>query len=114
MLTPYLLVLAFAMFLISVGTFSRRPPNSLVWPIRIFILSWVLVAAWCFNFIYSNGMLYVNWPKLNPRPWATEGVNEALGKVRKDKVVGSFVGTHERGLSTARFLNAEEGKKRIE
>lgn len=59
-------------------------------------------------------MLYVNWPKLNPRPWAVEGVNEALGKVRKDKVVGSFVGTHERGLSTARFLNAEEGKKRIE
>ena len=49
-----------------------------------------------------------------PRPWATEGYNEAIGKVRKDKVVGPLVARHERGLSTARFLSAEEGKKRIE
>lgn len=56
----------------------------------------------------------MNWPKLNPRPWATEGYNETINKVRKDKVVGPLVTRHERGLSTARFLNAEEGKKRIE
>jgi hypothetical protein len=56
----------------------------------------------------------VNWPKLIPRPWATEGYNEAINKARMDKVVGPMVARHERGLSTARFLNAEEGKKRIE
>ncbi|KAF8863088.1 hypothetical protein BDZ45DRAFT_798694 [Acephala macrosclerotiorum] len=109
---PYLF--AFSMFFIFVGSFTRRLPDATIWPMRIFILIWTLVAAWCFNFIYSHGMLYVNWPKLNPRPWATEGVNEALGKVRKDKVIGGFIPTHERGASTARFLNAEEGKKRIE
>ena len=59
-------------------------------------------------------MQQVNWPKLIPRPWAIEGYNEAIGKVRKDKVVGTLVARHERGLSTARFLSAEEGKKRIE
>jgi hypothetical protein len=56
----------------------------------------------------------VNWPKLNPRPFATEGYNDHYAKARKDAVVGSLVAKHERGLSTARYLNAEEGKKRIE
>lgn len=59
-------------------------------------------------------MSKVNWPKLIPRPWATEGYSEAINKVRKDKVVGSFVGRHDRGLSSARILTAEEGKKRVE
>ena len=59
-------------------------------------------------------MSQVNWPKLNPRPWATEGYNDAINAVRKDKVIGGFVARHERGLSTARYTNAEEGKKRIE
>jgi phosphatidylinositol 4-phosphatase len=58
--------------------------------------------------------LQVNWPKLNPRPWATEGYHEHMTKARKDSVVGSFVPKHDRGLSVARYLNAEEGKKRIE
>lgn len=56
----------------------------------------------------------MNWPKLIPLSWATEGYNEVINKVRKDKVVGPLVARHERGLSTARFLSAEEGKKRIE
>jgi hypothetical protein len=43
-----------------------------------------------------------------------EGYNEHYAKARKDALVGSFVAKHERGLSTARYLNAEEGKKRIE
>lgn len=58
--------------------------------------------------------IQVNWPKLNPRPWATEGYQDTINKVRKDKLIGSFVTRHERGLSTARHINAEEGKKRIE
>ncbi|KAL2061396.1 hypothetical protein VTL71DRAFT_7669 [Oculimacula yallundae] len=109
---PY--ILAFAVFFVFVGTFTRSPVDAAVLPIRIFVIFWFVVAGWCLNFIYSNGMLYVNWPKLNPRPWATEGYNEAINAVRKDKVIGSLVARHERGLSTARYTNAEEGKKRIE
>jgi hypothetical protein len=58
--------------------------------------------------------LQVNWPRLNPRPFASEGYSEHFAKARKDPVLGSFVAKHERGQSTARYLNAEEGKKRIE
>ncbi|KAI9743575.1 MAG: hypothetical protein M1818_002890 [Claussenomyces sp. TS43310] len=109
---PY--ILAFSLFLVSVGTFTRRMPDAAVLPLRIFIIFWMVVGAYCLNFIYNNGMLYVNWPKLIHRPWATEGYNEAINNARKDKLVGPLVTRHERGLSTARFLNAEEGKKRIE
>ncbi|PVH71943.1 hypothetical protein DL98DRAFT_87566 [Cadophora sp. DSE1049] len=109
---PY--ILAFALFFVFVGIFTRRLPDAAVLPVRIFIIFWFIVAGWCLNFIYSNGMLYVNWPKLNPRPWATEGYNDAINNVRKDKVIGGLVARHERGLSTARYTNAEEGKKRIE
>ena len=59
--------------------------------------------------------MQVSWPKLNPRPWATEGYQEAISNIRKDAVIGPLVARHERGLSTtARYTNAEEGKKRIE
>ncbi|CAJ2499918.1 Uu.00g027710.m01.CDS01 [Anthostomella pinea] len=109
---PYML--AFSVFLVLVGLFTKRSPDSAVLPTRLFILFWMAVAGWSLSFILKNGMLYVNWPKLNPRPWATEGYQETIGKVRKDKLIGSLVAKHERGLSTARYLNAEEGKKRIE
>ncbi|KAI1378813.1 putative SAC1 protein [Hypoxylon crocopeplum] len=109
---PY--IFAFSIFCVFVGMSTKRMPGSTVWTIRVFVLFWLLVVAWCFNFIIDNGMLYVNWPKLNPRPWATEGYQDAITKVRKDKLLGPFVARHERGLSTARYLNAEEGKKRIE
>ena len=56
----------------------------------------------------------VNWPKLNPRPWAVEGYRDAINNAQKDKLIGQLVQRHERGLSAARYLNAEEGKKRIE
>jgi hypothetical protein len=46
--------------------------------------------------------------------YAVDGYADNFSKARKDKVIGSFVARHERGLSTARFINAEEGKKRIE
>ncbi|KAH9892122.1 putative SAC1 protein [Xylariomycetidae sp. FL2044] len=109
---PYLL--AFSLFLVLVALFTKRVPDAAVWPMRLFILVWTVIGGWCLNFILNNGMLYVNWPKLNPRPWATEGYQDAIAQVRKDKVLGPLVARHERGLSTARYLNAEEGKKRIE
>ncbi|KAK4442475.1 phosphoinositide phosphatase SAC1 [Podospora aff. communis PSN243] len=109
---PY--VAAFSLFFIFVALFTPRTPGSSVWPLRIFLIFFAIAAAWSLTFIFNNGMLYVNWPKLSPRPWATEGYRETIGKVRKDKILGPLVARHERGLSTARYINAEEGKKRIE
>jgi hypothetical protein len=56
----------------------------------------------------------VNWPKLNPLPWASEGYQEALNSVRNDAVIGQLVNRKERGVSNARLGHLEEGKKRIE
>lgn len=109
---PYLL--AFSLIMVLVGFFTKRAPDASVLLGRLFIVSWMLIAIWCAQFITKNGMLYVNWPKLNPRPWATEGYQDTISKIRKDKLIGPLVARHERGLSTARYLNAEEGKKRIE
>ena len=85
---------------------------------RVLWASWALVAVYCGRFIVGHGMLYVNWPKLNTMAWASEGCNEAMGRVRKDVVGGRFVGTggHERGTSAGgiRLVHLEEGKKRIE
>ncbi|KIE01305.1 phosphoinositide phosphatase, partial [Metarhizium majus ARSEF 297] len=109
---PY--ILAFSIFIVLVGIFTKPAPDAKVLPMRLFILFWSAVAAWCFHFVWTHGMLYVNWPRLNPRPFAVDGYTEHYGKARKDAVIGTFVARHERGLSTARYLNAEEGKKRIE
>ncbi|KAI9767110.1 MAG: hypothetical protein M1840_005899 [Geoglossum simile] len=110
---PYLL--AASVFMVLVATFNRRLPNAATLPLRIFLIFWFVVGIWCLQFIYSHGMLYVNWPKLNPLPWAADGYNEALGKVRKDRVIGKWVDRrHERGASNARLSYLEEGKKRIE
>lgn len=56
---PY--ILAFSIFFVLVGLFSRRLPDSAVLPLRIFILFWFVVGLWSFNFIYRNGMLYVSF-----------------------------------------------------
>ncbi|ROV93383.1 hypothetical protein VMCG_08420 [Cytospora schulzeri] len=109
---PY--VLAFSIFFVLVALFTRRLPDSAVLPVRLFIIFWTLVGGWSAHFIFKNGMLYVNWPKLNPRPYVAEGYQETISKVRKDPLLGPLVARHERGLSAARYLNAEEGKKRIE
>lgn len=57
---PY--VLAFSIFFVFVGTFTRRLPDAAVLPVRIFILFWFLVGLWSLNFIFRNGMLYVSSP----------------------------------------------------
>jgi hypothetical protein len=55
---PY--ILAFSLFFVVIGSFTRRLPDAAVLPVRIFILFWFAVAAWCANFIIRNGMLYVS------------------------------------------------------
>ncbi|PHH83225.1 hypothetical protein CDD82_2997 [Ophiocordyceps australis] len=109
---PYLL--AFSIFILLVGLFTRRDPTSRVLPLRILLLFWAAVAAWSFYFIWNHGMLYVNWPRLNPNSYAVDGFTEHYSKARKNALIGPFVARHERGLSVVRYSNAEEGKKRIE
>jgi hypothetical protein len=55
---PY--VLAFSIFFVLVGTFTRRLPDAAVLPLRIFVLFWLMVAVWSSHFVWSNGMLYVS------------------------------------------------------
>ncbi|OAA62904.1 phosphoinositide phosphatase [Niveomyces insectorum RCEF 264] len=109
---PY--VLAFSVFFLLVGLLTRRLPDAAVLPLRLFLLFWTAVAGYCAHFILRSGELYVNWPKLIPRPGSTDDYHEAMNKARKDRLLGPFVARHERGLSMARYLSAEEGKKRIE
>ncbi|KAI9727871.1 MAG: hypothetical protein M1834_007917 [Cirrosporium novae-zelandiae] len=103
-----------SIFMILVATFTRRLPDATVWPLRLFVIFWFVVGGWCTQFMLSNGMLYVNWPKLNTPPWASEGFHEALSNVRRDKVLGPLINGHERGVSTSKLSHLEEGKKRIE
>ncbi|PHH63325.1 hypothetical protein CDD81_6099 [Ophiocordyceps australis] len=109
---PYLL--AFSIFVLVVGLLTRRDPASRVLPLRVLLFFWAAVAAWCFYFIWNHGMLYVNWPRLNPQSYAVDGFTEHYSKARKNALIGPFVARHERGLSVVRYSNAEEGKKRIE
>lgn len=55
---PYLL--AFSFFLVMVTSFTRTRPETTVWPLRVFALSWMLVGSWCAHFIWTHGMLYVS------------------------------------------------------
>lgn len=119
---PYILYAA--IFLVLAAFILPRPTGSGLVSIRIFALFWLLVGLWAANFVRVHGMLYVNWPKLNVPGFAVDGYTEALGKVKKDKVVGKWVerggfsGNRERGSSITggniRLIHLEEGKKRIE
>jgi len=75
---PY--VLAFSIFFVLVGTFTRRLPDSASLPVRIFIIFWFLVGAWSLKFIYSNGMLYV---RLNTFLSIFERPLTSIGKLAK-------------------------------
>ncbi|KAF7119144.1 hypothetical protein CNMCM5793_008884 [Aspergillus hiratsukae] len=111
---PY--ILAAGLFMVFVSIFTRRLPDSAVWPIRIFVFFWIAVSAWCARFIFGHGMLYVNWPKLNTPTAGSEGYQDALIKARSDPIVGQFLPArrHQRGYSNARLVFLEEGKTRIE
>ena len=115
---PY--VLAACVFIITLSSLTRRPPDSTVWPIRTFLLLCFAIGVWSLQFIYGHGMLYVNWPKLNTPPAGIEGYQEAMARARKDKVIGQFIqvadggGRRARNVSMSKIGYMEEGKKRIE
>lgn len=111
---PY--VFAASLFMILVATFTRQLPDAAVWPLRLFTMFWLAVGAYCFRFIHSHGMLYVNWPKLNTPAAGAEGYQDALVKARSDPIIGKWLPNrrHQRGISNARLVFLEEGKTRIE
>ena len=57
---PY--IAAFGFFFVLVATYTPRLPDAAVWPLRLFVLLWVIVTVWCVRFILANGMLYVCFP----------------------------------------------------
>lgn len=115
---PY--VLAASLFIIIVSMFTRRAPDSAVWPMRFFLGLCFAVSAWSLQFIMAHGMLYVNWPKLQTPLFAVEGYQDALARAHKDKLIGPLIpavsakGKQGRHLSMSRIGLMEEGKKRIE
>ncbi|OJJ44624.1 hypothetical protein ASPZODRAFT_27275 [Penicilliopsis zonata CBS 506.65] len=111
---PY--IFAASLFMIFVASFTRRLPDAAVWPLRLFVVFWLVVGAWCIRFIIEHGMLYVNWPKLNTPPAGSEGYQDALIKARTDPIIGKWLPLrrHQRGYSNARLVFLEEGKTRIE
>jgi phosphatidylinositol 4-phosphatase len=115
---PY--VLAASLFIVFVSMFTRRAPDSAIWPLRLFLALCFAVGAWSLQFIIAHGMLYVNWPKLHTPPFAVEGYQEALARAHKDKIVGPFITAatsrdkKARHSSMSRMGYMEEGKKRIE
>lgn len=75
---PY--ILAFSIFFVLVGLFTKRVPDSAVMPMRIFIIFWFLAGAWCARFILKNGMLYVsrlNTPSIPYEKWLTVKIRSA-------------------------------------
>ena len=54
---PYLL--AASVFLVFVASLARPRPGSTTWPLRVFVILWMVVGGWCLHFIYTHGMLYV-------------------------------------------------------
>jgi phosphatidylinositol 4-phosphatase len=55
---PYLL--AASVFLVLLATLTRAIPGGTAWPMRIFILFWLVVGVYSWHFVYSHGTLYVS------------------------------------------------------
>ena len=55
---PY--VLAFSIFMVFIGTLTSPLPGSRIWPIRLFVLFFFVLAGTSLNFIYKHGTLYVS------------------------------------------------------
>ena len=56
---PY--VLAASVFMILVAALTRQLPDAAVWPLRLFMIFWMVVGAYCFRFMHGHGMLYVSF-----------------------------------------------------
>ena len=63
---PY--ILAASMFFVSIALATHRLPEAATWPLRILILVFIGVAAYCGNFILTHGALYVSGASRRRRP----------------------------------------------
>lgn len=74
---PYLLAASF--FLVFVASLARpRPGSTTTWPLRVFVILWMVIGGWCLHFIYSHGILYVRPLKTSYIP-ATILIGISLG-----------------------------------
>ena len=55
---PYML--AASALMVFLWLLTRPTAGSRLWPLRMFVIVWFLVGAWCLSFIYKHGMLYVS------------------------------------------------------
>jgi hypothetical protein len=54
---PY--IFAASLFMVLIATFTRQLPDAAVWPLRLFMIFWIVIGAYSFRFIHGHGMLYV-------------------------------------------------------
>lgn len=54
---PY--IFAASLFMVLIATLTRRLPDAAIWPLRLFMIFWIIVGAYSFRFIHGHGMLYV-------------------------------------------------------
>jgi hypothetical protein len=57
---PYILLAS--IFLVLVGSFTRRDPEAVVWPFRLLMIIALVVAGLSARFIFGHGTLYVRFP----------------------------------------------------
>ncbi|CAG8399642.1 unnamed protein product [Penicillium salamii] len=85
---PY--VLAASVFMVLVALFTRRLPDATVWPLRLFMIFWTLVAVYCSRFLHGHGMLYVSsFPTLNPAS-AKRCLTDKIGQLAQAQHTGRW------------------------
>lgn len=115
---PY--VFAAMLFIILISLVTSRPSDATVWPLRIFVFLCIAVAGWSGQFIFTNGVLFVNWPKLNTPSYVIDNFSNALTRAQKDPILGRLVQSDSskdrraRNMSQMNVGYMEEGKKRLE
>lgn len=75
---PY--IFAASLFMVLIATLTRRLPDAAIWPLRLFMIFWIVVSAYSFRFIHGHGMLYVR--KSSPCNHKCL-INEILGELAK-------------------------------
>ena len=73
---PY--VLAFSVFVVIFAMVAPTDPTAYVMPRRIIVLLFLLVAAWCYHFVSTHGMLYVS---CSPPQFWSRGRRRVFGVV---------------------------------
>ncbi|KYG40600.1 hypothetical protein M433DRAFT_8646 [Acidomyces richmondensis BFW] len=109
---PY--VFGFCLFFVLVSISTNQLPNSTLWPLRIFVLLSIGIAAYSGHFMWNYGILYVNWPKLNTPQWAVEAYQDTMDRVHRDPVMGMMLGKSVSKIDGVKLGILEEGKKRKE